>query len=356
MFWLKRKTALFEKSFHYWPLHHSILPPIQYSISVETLNGKPDQDHPLKTDLSKRTMMKDQIDAFIEALSAEKGYSEHTCRAYRRDLMEFAAMVANQLDVPERELDLNRIENLSIRSYLGMLHRKNKKSSIARKLSALRSFFNHLVKHQVISDNPTDGVLTPKQDRTLPTYLPVDEMFRLLDGIQTDRLLDRRNRAIFETLYSCGLRVSELAGMNFGDVDFDSGTVRVLGKGAKQRIVPIGSKALQAVNVYRDQLEGLGKCEPGRDSPLFLNKNGGRLTPRSIGRILEQLVTRCGLLTPVTPHTLRHSFATHLLDAGADLRVVQELLGHKSLSTTQKYTHVSIDRLMAAYDKAHPRK
>lgn len=301
-------------------------------------------------------MLKDQIDAFIETLAAEKGYSAHTCRAYRRDLMEFTALVAKQLDLPEKDLELNRIENLSIRSYLGQLHRKNKKSSIARKLSALRSFFNHLVKHRVISDNPTDGVLTPKQGRTLPTYLPVDEMFRLLDGIQTDRILDRRNRAIFETLYSSGLRVSELAGMNQGDIDFESGTVRVLGKGAKQRIVPIGAKALQAVRTYRAQLENQEKFEPGRGKPLFLNKNGGRLTPRSIGRILKQLVARCGLLTPVTPHTLRHSFATHLLDAGADLRVVQELLGHKSLSTTQKYTHVSIDRLMAAYDKAHPRK
>ena len=301
-------------------------------------------------------MLKDQIEAFIESLAAEKGYSAHTCRAYRKDLMEFAAVVAEQLDLPVRDLALNRINNMSIRSYLGMLHRRNKKSSIARKLSALRSFFNHLVKHRLIQENPTDGVLTPKQDRTLPSYLPVDEMFRLLDGIQTDRILDRRNRAIFETLYSCGLRVSELAGMNLDDIDFESGTVRVMGKGAKQRIVPVGKKALLAVRNYREQLERMGKFETGRHAPLFLNKNGGRLTARSIGRILKQLVERCGLLTPATPHTLRHSFATHLLDAGADLRVVQELLGHKSLSTTQKYTHVSIDRLMQAYDKAHPRK
>jgi integrase/recombinase XerC len=301
-------------------------------------------------------MLKEQIEAFIETLAAEKGYSVNTRRAYRRDLMEFAAMVAGQFDLPEEELALSRIDHVSIRRYLGQLHRKNKKSTIARKLSALRSFCNHLVKRGVISDNPADGVLTPKQGRSLPTYLPVDEMFRLLDGIQTDRLLDCRNRAIFETLYSCGLRVSELTGINLGDVDFESGTVRVLGKGAKQRIVPVGRKALRAIRTYLAQLERSGKPAPGRDAPLFLNKNGGRLTPRSIGRILDRLVVRCGLLTPVTPHTLRHSFATHLLDAGADLRVVQELLGHKSLSTTQKYTHVSIDRLMEAYDKAHPRK
>jgi len=301
-------------------------------------------------------MVQDQIEAFVETLAVEKGYSEHTCRAYRRDLLEFTAAVAGDLEIEADRLVLSQIETMSIRSYLGRLHRRNKKSSIARKLSAVRSFYRYLSKYRLITDNPTDGVLTPKQDQSLPTYLPVDEMFRLLDGIQTDRLLDRRNRAIFETLYSCGLRVSELAGMNVSDVDSDAGTVRVLGKGAKQRIVPIGKKALQAIQIYRRQLADRGKNPQGSEGPLFLNKNGGRLTPRSIGRILDQLVARCGLLTPVTPHTLRHSFATHLLDAGADLRVVQELLGHKSLSTTQKYTHVSIDRLMQAYDKAHPRK
>lgn len=302
-----------------------------------------------------KTPIKTHIDDYVETLSAEKGFSTHTCRAYRRDLSEFFTEVAASLDVAEGSLSLSQIETTVIRSYLGRLHRRNKKSSIARKLSAVRSFYRYLDRHRLIEDNPIDGIMTPKQDRSLPNYLSVDEMFRLLDGIQTDRLLDRRNRAIFETLYSCGLRVSELSGMNVKDVDVDAGTVRVVGKGARERIVPIGKKALRAIETYRGRLARRGKPS-NADGPLFLNKNGGRLTPRSIGRILGQLVERCGLLTPVTPHTLRHSFATHLLDAGADLRVVQELLGHKSLSTTQKYTHVSIDRLMAAYDKAHPRK
>jgi len=174
--------------------------------------------------------------------------------------------------------------------------------------------------------------------------------------VQTDTVLGLRNRAIFETLYSCGLRISELAGMDVISVDIDQQLVRVMGKGRKERLVPIGDKALAAIRKYRDRLEETGKRGAGDDGPMFLNKNGGRLSTRSMRRILVQLVDRCGLATPVSPHTLRHSFATHMLDAGADLRVIQELLGHKSLSTTQKYTHVSIDRLMETYDKAHPRK
>jgi integrase/recombinase XerC len=181
-------------------------------------------------------------------------------------------------------------------------------------------------------------------------------MFRLLDSIHSNSILDLRNRAIFETLYSCGIRVSELVGLNTGDVDFGQALIRVFGKGGKERIVPIGKKALGAILNYRQKLKGERKISSKLDGPLFLNKNTGRLTARSVARILDKLVTACGLLTPVSPHTLRHTFATHMLDAGADLRAVQELLGHMSLSTTQKYTHVSIDRLMETYDKAHPRK
>jgi integrase/recombinase XerC len=169
-------------------------------------------------------------------------------------------------------------------------------------------------------------------------------------------VLDLRNRAIFETLYSCGIRVSELVGLNTMDVDPRQALIRVLGKGSQERIVPIGKNALAAIKAYRQALENMCGISADISGPLFLNKNKGRLTARSVARILDQLVTACGLLTPVSPHTLRHTFATHMLDAGADLRAVQELLGHKSLSTTQKYTHVSIDRLMETYDRAHPRK
>jgi len=307
------------------------------------------------------------IYSFVESLSTEKAYSQNTCRAYLHDLEEFSAFVSEkrlQGEGPkgvEANISACRVDGLMIREFLGVLHKKNQKATVARKLSAVRSFFRYLVKHGALQENPVDSILTPKQDKTLPVYLPVDDMFRLLDSIAADSLLGLRNRAIFEMLYSCGLRVSEIAGMNLSGVDFDAGVVRVFGKGSKERIVPIGQKALEAVRVYRDRLKAetgakAGRVRPEKDGPLFLNKNYGRLTVRSIARILDKTALACGLATPVSPHALRHSFATHLLDAGADLRVVQELLGHKSLSTTQKYTHVSIDRLMETYDKAHPRK
>jgi integrase/recombinase XerC len=302
------------------------------------------------------------ISSFIEALAAEKGYSENTCRGYRNDLKEFLNYVTESRFPQSRSfrssasLGIDRVDNITIRGYLGYLHKRNKKATIARKLSAVRSFFRFLVKRGVLKDNPADTILTPKQERTIPAYLPVDEMFRLLDSIQTDNILDYRNRAIFETLYSCGIRVSELVGMNIFDVDFNAALIRVLGKGNKERIVPIGQKALGAIKNYRQQLKKDCGISADHNGPLFLNKNKGRLTARSVARILDKLVIACGLLRPVSPHTMRHTFATHMLDAGADLRVVQELLGHKSLSTTQKYTHVSIDRLMETYDRAHPRK
>lgn len=249
------------------------------------------------------------------------------------------------------------MQSLHIRGYLGYLHRKkNRKSTIARKLSAVRSFFKYNVKRGLVEDNPSDSILTPKQEKSIPAYLSVDDMFRLLDSITTNRILDLRNRAIFEVLYSCGIRVSELVGMKTTDVDFGRETIRVLGKGNRERIVPIGQKAMIAIQAYRSKLQKQWGISLTHDGPLFLNKNKGRLSARSVARILERLLLACGLRTPVSPHTLRHTFATHMLDAGADLRLVQEFLGHKSLSTTQKYTHVSIDRLMETYDRAHPRK
>ena len=305
------------------------------------------------------------VNTFVEILSSEKGYSQNTCRAYQQDLKSFCDYIA--ADWQETKSARNRshvgadqIDTLLIRGYLGALHKKNKKSTVARKLSALRSFFRYLVKNGAITDSPLDAVLTPKQEKTLPAYLVVDDMFRLLDSIGTNSLLGLRNRAIFETLYSCGIRVSELAGMNVDDVDFAGELIRVIGKGNKERRVPIGRKALGAIKTYRQAISpkpGAGSpVKTGLDRPLFLNKNGGRLSSRSIARILDKLAKACGLSFPISPHTLRHTFATHMLDAGADLRALQELLGHQSLSTTQQYTHVSIDRLMETYDKAHPRK
>lgn len=302
------------------------------------------------------------ISSFIESLSSEKGYSTNTCRAYRHDMKEFVSIISSdqpsgsKIEKDSGAFRVDKVDNLTIRGYLGVLHRNNKKTTIARKLSAVRSFFRYLVKYGYITDSPADSILTPKQEKTIPAYLTVDDMFRLLDSIKDDTLPGLRNRAIFETIYSCGIRVSELAGLNLYDVDAASHVIRVLGKGNKQRIVPIGKKAIGAIKNYRNKLDAESGVHSDKNGPLFLNKYNGRLTTRSIARILDKLVRECGMQTPVSPHGLRHSFATHMLDAGADLRVVQELLGHKSLSTTQKYTHVSIDRLMETYDKAHPRK
>ena len=301
--------------------------------------------------------VEDLIRVFIESLAVEKGFSENTCRGYRNDLEQFFNYLAENHRLRRSgPVDIDWVDNLTIRGYLGYLHKRNKKTTIARKLSALRSFFRFLVKRGVTEENPAESILTPKQEKTIPSYLSVDEMFRLLDSISTSGILELRNRAIFETLYSCGIRVSELVGLNTMDVDSRQALIRVLGKGSQERIVPIGKNALAAIKTYRQVLQRESGISEEVSGPLFLNKNKGRLTARSVARILDQLVTACGLLTPVSPHTLRHTFATHMLDAGADLRVVQELLGHKSLSTTQKYTHVSIDRLMETYDRAHPRK
>ncbi|MGD8367152.1 MAG: tyrosine recombinase XerC [Desulfobacterales bacterium] len=310
------------------------------------------------------TTLQDQIDEFIAALASEKGYSPHTCRAYRKNIQEFRDYADGRLSgrkgSREREsteaVSVEQIDPLMIRGYLGFLHKRNKKATIARKLSALRSFFRHLIKTGRLSESPAELILTPKQDRTIPVYLPVDDMFRLLDAIESETLLGARNRALFEILYSAGIRVSELAGLDAADIDLTGRTIRVTGKGNKQRIVPIGKKAAESVKRYREALQREAGIAPEAEGALFRNNRGGRLTARSVARILEAIARRIGINIPVSPHALRHSFATHLLDAGADLRVVQELLGHKSLSTTQKYTHVSIDRLMETYDKAHPRK
>ena len=303
--------------------------------------------------------LKPLIESFIETISSERGYSENTCRAYMHDLKEFESFIIKSGllgDNSSEKIVIDKIDGLVIRGYLASLAKKNKKATIARKLSATRSFFMYLVKNGIIEYSPFDSVLTPKQEKTIPVYLPVDDIFRLLDSIETESLLGIRNLAIFEILYSTGIRVAEIAGMNLFDVDFSQRTIRVLGKGGKERIVPVGKKALNALKAYRKKLGKEAGISGDKNGPLFLNKNKGRLTPRSIARIRDKIARQCGILIPISPHALRHTFATHMLDAGADLRVVQELLGHKSLSTTQKYTHVSIDRLMETYDRAHPRR
>jgi len=308
--------------------------------------------------MAQSSTVKGLIESFIESLGSERGCSQNTCRSYAHNLNEFKTYIEKQcFSEPAGErLQATEIDRLMVRRYLGWLYKKNKKSTIARKLSALRSFFRYLIKHGMIRDNPVDSILTPKKDKTIPVYLSVDDMFRFLDSLKGDTLLDLRNRAIFETFYSSGLRVSEMAGLDMADFDLEACEIRVLGKGNKERVVPVGRRAVEAVRNYCDAQQKEGKMSLDAQGALFCNKDGGRLSTRSIARVLDKLARSCGFEVPISPHVLRHTFATHMLDAGADLRVVQELLGHKSLSTTQKYTHVSMDRLMQTYDKSHPRR
>jgi len=290
------------------------------------------------------------IHQFIHYLSEEKNSSPHTCRAYEKDLEEFDNFLKSSGICLSTmgDIEMEKVDRLAIRRYLSFLHRKNKKSSIARKISTLRSFFKYLVREQLATSNPAKSVSTPKVEKPLPTTLTVDEAFRLMETPTEKKGL--RDRAILELLYSSGIRVGELVGLSLDQLDLDLGIVKVMGKGRKERIVPVGSKAIEALKAY---LEKRGILD-GKE-PLFLNSRGGRLTARSVGRVIKKYTKRSGIFRRVSPHTLRHSFATHLLDAGADIREIQEMLGHASLSTTQRYIHLSLGKLMEVYDKAHPR-
>jgi integrase/recombinase XerC len=300
------------------------------------------------------------IQQFMRYLCIEKNASPHTCRSYRGDLEAFEDFLRNSgIQVTEGgDVEIEKVDRIAIRKYLSFLHRKNKKSSIARKISTLRSFFKYLVREQRISSNPAKTVSTPKVEKTLPTTLTVDEAFRLMESPQSrpgrsskgsgERAL--RDRAILELLYSSGLRVSELVGLNSNQLDLDLGIVRAMGKGRKERIVPVGAKAIEALKAYVAE-RGVSRG----DEPIFINASGERLTARSVARLIKKYTRYSSIFRKVSPHSLRHTFATHLLDAGADIREIQEMLGHSSLSTTQRYTHVSMGRLMEVYDRAHPR-
>jgi len=295
------------------------------------------------------------LNEFLEVLDAEKGYSAHTIRAYGRDMKDFMEFCARD-NGSETLSDAQFLEYANhkkasmIREYMAVLARSGiQKRSVARKLAAIKSFFRYLVMTQQLSFNPAEAVPYPKLPQKIPDFLTVDDIFKLLDSIKTDTPLGRRNAAIFETFYSTGIRVSEMEGLNLEDVDVERRFLKVTGKGNKQRMVPIGQRALSAILFYRNSLVS-------SHVPLFLNKKNTRLSDRSMRKILNKIVADCRLYLPATPHTLRHSFATHMLDAGADLRGIQEILGHASLSTTQIYTHVTMDRLMEVYDKAHPRR
>jgi integrase/recombinase XerC len=300
-------------------------------------------------------MMEDHVREFIRALEVEENASPHTVRNYASDLRQLVQFVAGCTGVEPGAVDCASIDRDTIRAFLVDLLKRNRRSSVGRKISSVRRFFRFLLERNLITGDPTTGIVTPKQEKTLPRHLSVDDTFRLLEAPSGTSAAGLRDRAILEVTYSCGLRVSELVGLNWTDVDDSLGVVRVSGKGRKERIVPIGRTALEALTAWRDRRAEL--C-PGRlfdPDAVFLNCRGGRLTARSVARFVDGYTLRSGLASKISPHALRHSFATHLLGAGADLRAIQEMLGHASLSTTQKYTHVNLDQLMEVYDRAHPR-
>lgn len=292
--------------------------------------------------------MQTWMERFQQYLAVERNLSPHTCAAYLRDLAEFREFL-DGLGMADATA-LSRVDHLLLRRYLAELHKSNQRTSIARKLSALRTFFRYLVREGVLPSNPAAALATPKRNRYLPKTLSVDEATALMERGHGTTVLALRDRAILELFYSSGLRISELTGLDIGGLDLRENLVRVLGKGRKERIVPVGRKAHEALAAY---LEARGAVDDNQ--PLFANHRGGRLTPRSIQRHLKSWLIKANVIKDISPHALRHSFATHLLDGGADLRAIQELLGHVSLSTTQRYTQVSVDQLMAVYDKAHPR-
>jgi len=298
-------------------------------------------------------LLQDNIENFIGYLRHQKGYSLHTIRNYHTDLRQFSRFLASR----EASPDCERVDPIAIREYLGSLYGTLTRRTIARKLSAIRSFFRFLEKKGLTRGNPANDIQTPKLEKYIPRYLPVDDVFRLLQRPKRDKPLGLRDLAILETLYSCGIRVSELEALNISSMDFEERLVKVVGKGNKERIVPVGRQALKAVKDYLEATQSIRRKTRSysQESPLFLNIRGGRLSVRSLGRIIKRYAREIGLSSDISPHSMRHTFATHLLEGGADLRSVQELLGHVSLSTTQKYTHVTLDRLMEVYDRTHPR-
>lgn len=284
-------------------------------------------DHPLKD--------------FFDFLKHEKGYSAHTLKNYAADLEHLKAFLG-------RDRALETIDERSLRSYVASLFGVLQPASISRRLSSVRTYYRFLVRKGVLEISPADSLTLPKIPKKLPRFLIQEEAGRLVEKHSTRESDRLRDRAVLETLYGSGLRVGELAGLVFKNVDLEEGWVRVRGKGNKERVVPLGGKAVEAIRLYLKE-RGRG------DGPLFLGPSGRGLTERTVQRIVKRRAMEAGIVKRTTPHTLRHSYATHLLEAGADLRGIQELLGHSNLSTTQKYTQVSLQHLMDVYDKAHPK-
>jgi integrase/recombinase XerC len=301
------------------------------------------------------------LEQFFEHLRYERNASEHTLRNYRIDLGQFHDHLApaDPATGARREFDVRQIDHITIREWLASLHAAGKqKSSIARKVASLRTFFQFLLREGVVPANPAKLVSTPRLEKKLPVHLTVEDAVRFIETPDTQTDLGKRDRAILEMLYGTGVRVSELTKLNLRDVDFKNKMVRVKGKRRKERVVPFGEPALHALVDYlqvRARFLDNAPATERDEQALFLNYQGTRITTRSVGRMVDKYITECAGIHNISPHSLRHSFATHLLDNGADLRHIQELLGHARLSTTQIYTHVSMEKLIEVYDKTHPK-
>jgi integrase/recombinase XerC len=321
--------------------------------------------------------VKELLRAFLSYLRLNRNASEHTVRAYDGDLSQFTTYMAGQYQRPRPELQPSDITRQMIRGFLADLFRQGEsRASAARKLAAVRTFLRYLKREGLIEADPGLLVATPKREQKIPRHLEVDEMVRLLETPDTGGPLGRRDRAILELLYASGLRLSELVGLDLEDLNLGNRIVRVMGKGRKERLVPFNQSATAAIRAWlpdREALRSQGAAVSGqpaagsrrrpattrrsalRDEPLFLNYRGTRLSSRHVHRLVRHYVAACSMRFGISPHAIRHSFATHLLEAGADLRAIQELLGHVRLSTTQRYTHVNAAQLMEVYRRAHPR-
>ena len=297
--------------------------------------------------------MQSAVERFLKYLRFERNASALTSKSYREDLsalLEYLSESYGHFPTPQQ------VSTVDLRGYVSVLHDAGyARTSISRRLASMRSLYRFLQREGVVDTNPAKPLRNPRRQRTLPHFLSTDEIAQLLSAPPYSEILGKRDRAILETIYSAGLRVSELVGINQGDIDLGDGSVRIRGKGRRERLAPLGSFAIQAIEDWFRVRNLLNKEPSGSDAPVFVNKFGRRISTRSIARMLEKYLKITGLDVRTSPHTLRHSFATHLLDRGADVRSVQELLGHKSLVTTQIYTHVSTAGLKAAYERAHPR-
>src|SRR4051812_34133726 len=305
--------------------------------------------------------MREYLKAFLEHLRLNENASLHTVRAYDSDLSQFLVFLASHLTRRVSELTPADLDHLNARAFLGDLHKRgNAKASAARKLSAIRAFGRYLRREGILDGDPAALVGTPKREQRIPSHLAVNEMAKLLEAPDRSDPLGRRDQAILELFYASGLRLSELVGLDLDDVNLSGRVVRVLGKGRKERIVPFNNTAAEALRTWMSDREGFPQPPPivrsrRHREPLFLNYQGGRLSTRSVDKLVRRYVAACSTRLGISPHALRHSFATHLLEAGADLRAIQELLGHARLSTTQRYTHVNAAQLLDTYRKAHPK-